>query len=128
MAKKQTPPETEKDFFDEYKAGTRKCVHCLKYTKGPKAPKCKNPACGKDFPPLAQTEKAVKGANPPAMPSVGLSDALKQADKVKEFVGEHGGYDEAMQVVDAFDSLIKDCGGIAQLKGAITTLKKWENK
>ncbi|MGO9114769.1 MAG: hypothetical protein ACLP9L_36595, partial [Thermoguttaceae bacterium] len=116
-------------FFDKYQAGTRKCKYCGKYTNSPKAPKCKNPACGKDFPPLGSKEKAVKGATiQPVSGFVGLNDVLLKADKVKQFVSKQDGYEKAKKVVAEFETLLNDCGGIAQLKGAMITLEGWEKK
>ena len=132
MAKKQTPAPTpeakDKGFYAEYQHGTRKCPKCNHYTKGPKAPKCLNPDCGYDFPPTTPKDKGSGASVQPAIGGLNLANALKQADKVKQFVVTHGGYEKAKELLFDIQTIADDCGCLSQLSQAIATLEVWDKK
>jgi hypothetical protein len=124
MAKKKAPqparPADERISATRPGPGWKQCSKCKQWIRGPAAPKCFS--CGEPFPIKA------KPATGKAKPSTSFGEALDTLDRVKGFVKVQGGYDKAVQSVENWEELIEECGGLADLKEAITTLQKWGNK
>ena len=121
MAKKKDPaPATEDKVFDVYHPGTRKCSKCGKYSTNPKAPKCLNPDCGADFPPLNKKDKATKGAI--AVQSGGVKDAFSMLEKIAGFVAKYPDPDAVLADVEAIYNL---CGSFADVKQGVALAKTY---
>lgn len=124
MGKKTPTPATETPkYFDEYKAGTRKCPSCEKYTVGPKSTVCANPACKKPFPATktATTSKPSTVA-PTITRKANFADTIKTLAKVKEFVAKYRQAETALELITALETLVNDCDGFDGVKEAIKVL------
>lgn len=101
-------------------AGWKECPHCSKWVKGTRTSECPN--CGKPIP-----SKEAKGkGKAKSKTTCDLSLAIQTLDRVKTFIGKHGGDQKANALLDDLQTLIDDCGSLDDVKEAIATLSKWE--
>jgi hypothetical protein len=123
-AKATTPATEAPKFLDAYKAGTRHCQHCGKYTIGPKAPVCLNPACAKPFPPT----QSKGNATPAAHPVNDFAYTVNLLKKVRAFITKYRQAETPLALVDNLEALVKDCGGFNGLREAIEVLPELADK
>lgn len=108
------------DFTREKRGqGWRHCQKCDGYTKGSRSEKCAG--CGTPF-------ATAKKRTTKAQTATGIGDALTVLDKVRQFVGSHGGASKATEAITAMTELVDACGSTDELKQAIETLAKWDGK
>lgn len=129
MAKKKetakpTPVNPNADKIADAKVnnGWKQCKSCRKWNKGLKTKTCH--ACGNPFTFEGKGAKPTPATTTDAVKSVGKTfDTMK---KVKDFIGKCQGYDNAKESVSELESLIRDCGSIADLKKMIEGLEEWD--
>ena len=99
-AKKQTPGR-----------GQKQCPHCKKIVGARKAV-CD---CGHDF----KSAKAASARTRPAPGKLDVAAMMGTVRQLAEFIDECGGYEEALEWLDATEQLVNTTGSFAALREAL---------